>query len=236
MAISYFELFLIYLSYLVNIIVVGQWIFKFSKEMIVKKSIHSFYSQDHVDIYIPLRYMENQQRYAVSNEDFFSVLKIAQFLNKYKISSSYIQIKEDTHIEIANDSIMICGPKSNSFVHDVLSYDPNFRFSQNDNTWMIIDKRNNITISSPLDNTPPVNNDVAYVNRFKKKSKNVVIVAGIHSIGTMGAVDFLTNEKKLKKLHSQFRENNFSTVLISTFNSERTVIEDSEIYISPKQY
>jgi len=227
---------LILLSYVTNIVVVIGWGITIFNKARLRNSITRFYGKKDVIIYLPSRFVESINRLTTSNEDFYAATEIAQFLNKHNISTRFVHIKSNDIITPSVNSIFICGPKSNQHLHNSMSYDPNFSFIYQSEEWILYDKKNNYELVSPMDKTPRQDRDLSYINSFKINTLQIVIIAGLHSIGSKGAASFLTNEEKLKKLLKDANGKNFSTILISKFNNQTQVIEETSVFIPVQQY
>lgn len=222
-----------YLSYAVNLAVAGGWTIGVLRKNLGYRSVRKFFGSTAISIYLPLRVGENG-RTMIANEDFIASSKLAEFLRRHRIQPEWHEVGPGT-ADFKGGSIVICGPKSSPVIRKALEKDPHYAFVSSETTWMIEDKSTGNRLQSPLDRTPSEEKDLAYVGRLKDRhGLDFLLIAGIHAIGSYGAIDFLTNPKKLKQLRHQVAERNFSTVLVTTFNAKTMTIHGSEILLPVK--
>jgi hypothetical protein len=114
-----------------------------------------------------------------------------------------------------------------------LDADPHLWFGEAEpGHWMVRDRATGQEWTSPLDDPEAQPADVAYVGRVPRSSGQLVVVAGIHAIGSVGAVDWLTTH--LAELHRDVGERPFSMLVRSEHDG--LTITGSEVTCPPRIY
>jgi len=225
------------LSFIVNIVVVVGWLSNIIKKAINKNILYTFFGGRKMIVYLPLRTHQDSNRNVIANEDFHSIMQISKFFTINGISSQFVEIKPNEIINPNEDSLFVCGPKSNKYVHEKpFSSDPYFQFIEKGDHWSIMDLTSKCELTSPQDKDPTDKIDYGYLNKFRKNGKTIIVVAGIHSFGTLGVIDYITRVSNLKKIVKEFPNKNISGVISSKFNSDKLEIESSQILIQLKEY
>ncbi len=115
------------------------------------------------------------------------------------------------------DVVAICGPKSSPTIAQVLEADALLRFEQEDDAdWFIADRATGETWRSGMDQAPNRAADVAYVGRTPHDGGYLLVIAGVHAIGSLGAVTWL--REHLAELHSTTEGKAFGMVIGSTYD------------------
>lgn len=127
--------------------------------------------------------------------------------------------------------IAICGPKSSAVTAEALRSDPVLSFLSDDSDrWAIRDRRTGHRFGSPMDDSDAATwSDVAYLGRLQVGHQRLLVIAGVHALGSVGAVDFLVRE--LPQLYAAVGEKRFSMVIGSAHDGN-TVLS-SEAVIPP---
>jgi hypothetical protein len=114
-----------------------------------------------------------------------------------------------------DELIAICGPKSSPTIAELLADDPLLDFSEDEHgRWGITDRITGQRHESPMDDDQPANGDVAYLGRVNfDKKRNLLLIAGVHAIGSVGAVHYL--RRNLDRLYDKVGTANFSMVIAS---------------------
>jgi hypothetical protein len=86
---------------------------------------------------------------------------------------------------------VICGPKSAPAAARLLAADPVLDVREDADRWRIVSRATGEQWGSPSDGDPPVSADIAYIGRHADGGRIVVHIAGIHAIGSLGAVSHL---------------------------------------------
>ena len=127
------------------------------------------------------------------------------------------------------DVIAICGPKSSPVTAEALRSDPVLSFLPDRlGRWAICDRRTGSRYGSPMDN-PGVTlwSDVAYLGRLQLGDQRLLVIAGVHALGSVGAVDFLLRE--LQQLYAVVGERRFSMVIGSAHDGDKVLFSEAVI-------
>ncbi len=232
--------FFILLIFVVNIIAITYWIwhlyFRFYKINLLKR----FFGSSSVIVHIPLR--DSERNFPIiAAEDFEAATKIATTLRSIGGNVELRMIGVDGSISIDEDksSVVICGPKSSKNVAELLAMDPHYGFAEDSKGfWSVLDKTSNSKLGSPLDSENPTQSDLAYIGkrRMAKKSEgNFIFIAGIHALGSLGAANFISNEKNLRDLVTRTKGRSFSGVVRFDFMKNSMKMIDHEIAMPVRQ-
>jgi hypothetical protein len=131
------------------------------------------------------------------------------------------------------DLVVICGPKSSTVTADALTADPVLDFAQNDTGhWIIRDRDSGTVYGSGIDDDPATDSDVAYLGRLPYRDGSMLLIAGVHAIGSVGAVHYLT--RHIAELYAQVDADPFSCVIRSPF-ADATILS-SEMACPPRPH
>jgi hypothetical protein len=130
--------------------------------------------------------------------------------------------------------VAICGPKSSPVIRDLIAADPVYDFSPDEHgKWRILERRSGDAFSSPIDETGD-DADFAYVARLNRPDgRPLLVIAGIHAIGSLGAVHFLTRTSNPHQLHRRVGTQLFSMVISSGFKRSPLQITSSAYAAEP---
>ena len=131
----------------------------------------------------------------------------------------------------ASDLVAICGPKSSPTVAELLTNAPVLHFAVDDQRWTIKDRTTGDQWESPMDDETPRPVDVGYIGRIPFDAKRkVFVIAGVHAIGSLGAVHFLRSH--LPKLYEKVAVSDFSMIVRSEHGDDGE-IKKSEVACPP---
>jgi hypothetical protein len=91
--------------------------------------------------------------------------------------------------------------------------------------WRIYGRDGSRIYESPMDVDQDVVSDVADVARLPYGPGTLLVIAGIHALGTVGAVDYLA--KHLGDLYAAVRERCFSMVVTSTHDGDTVITSEA---------
>lgn len=155
----------------------------------------AFFGVGPVSIGIPLRYgVTDRQRPLIAVEDAKTADETARLLADYGLAASRFEISPNATGLPAGDLVVICGPKSAPAAARLLSDDPVLDIRQDGGRWRITSRVSGEQWESPADGDPPVSADIAYIGRHDEDGRIVVHIAGIHAIGSLGAVRCLAGQ------------------------------------------
>jgi len=230
-----YKAFLDDLSYVVNVALVAGWIYRLLTASIRQRLVQSFFGGDAITIYLPLR-GGAAQRKVIADEDFVAAMELADFLRSHGMTVRHRRIPPVGTFDFDPKSIVICGPKSCEAVQRFYSSDPSYTIEHHNSRWEIHDCVTGNYLVSPMDQQPPEDKDLAYFGRVSTGPQgDLLLLGGIHAAGSYGAIRFLTNFRKLRKLLKETGHDRFSTVLMTTFSSKAMSIISSEILLSVRR-
>ncbi len=152
----------------------------------------AFFGVGPVSVGIPLRYgVTDRQRPLIAAEDAKTADETARLLSGYGLAASRFEIPPGSEELPGGDLVVICGPKSAPAAARLLAADPVLDVRDDGGRWRIASRVTGEQWESPSDGDPPVTADIAYVGRHSVGERVVVHIAGIHAIGSLGAVSHL---------------------------------------------
>jgi hypothetical protein len=178
-----------------------------------------------VRVAVPLRAIPGRSLPVISAEDTLAAELVTATLAGLGFAVQQIRIPVAGQWKPEGDVVAICGPKSSPVIADIIKADPVLEFAQIDGDWTIRDRRSGRSFRSGLDRSPPQDMDVAYLSTVARGSLRMTIIAGVHAIGSLGAVHYISHH--LPNLYATVGEAEFSGVIRSTFTE--TTIQNSEV-------
>jgi hypothetical protein len=180
----------------------------------------AFFGGPVVTIATPLR-ATSADRPLVAQEDVEAAMVLTRLLDGADITTDLQHISTAGELDLSAPALVaICGPKSSPVIQQLIDTDPAFEFSADaENRWCIIDRSSRQAYRSPIDDDPSADRDVAYLARLPRPSgaSPMLIVAGVHAIGSLGAMTYLTTTANLRQLHRTVADRPFSMVIESQF-------------------
>ena len=144
-----------------------------------------------VTIVTPYRYqVTDRERPLLAAEDVAAAAAAKQLLESFDFVTRSAQIGPDDAELPSGDLFIICGPKSSPAVMRLLDTDPRLTIAHDEEGWFVEDRQTRTRHYSPSD-IAGESTDVAYVARRGEKDRTITHVAGLHAIGSLGAVRFL---------------------------------------------
>lgn len=186
-----------------------------------------------ITIGLPLRPIASRALPVIATEDAIARDELVKVLDKLNFTVTQEDIDpRKAWRPGAPDLVAICGPKSSPTIAAVLAKDSHLRFTLDEaEHWGIDDIGAGRRYGSPMDDPEPKLSDVAYVGRLPFDSdRTVFIVAGVHAIGSLGAVHYLRSN--LASLYAKVGDKNFSVVITSDHDAEGTILR-SELACPP---
>lgn len=192
----------------------------------------AFFGIGPVTIAVPLREMPGRPLPVIASEDAQARDNLRDLLEgQLSFAVRPFGIPVGGQWEPAGDVVAICGPKSSPVTAAALEADPVLTFLPDPTgRWAIRSRQSGAVYDSPMDDhgTQP-GSDVAYVGRLPVDGHNMLFIAGVHALGSVGAVDYLT--RHLAELYETVREKRFSMVIGS--RHEDGVVVSSEAIVAP---
>ncbi len=183
-----------------------------------------------VSIGVPYRYRTtDRERALIAAEDAQTGEELERLLGTLAFAVTRYQIEPDRNIPPDGDTIVVCGPKSAPVGAELLDRDPALSMVEDQGRWWIEHCDTGERIGSPADDDPPQPADVAYVARHCAGARVIMHIAGIHAVGSLGAVHFVTGHAA--DLFRQVDGESFSLVVRATY--EGMMITGSELAAGP---
>ncbi|MEN2742736.1 hypothetical protein ABCS02_33590 [Microbacterium sp. X-17] len=167
-----------------------------------------------VTIVLPYRYqVTDRERPLLAAEDVAAGELAKQLLESFGFATRTAQLGPDDQHLPEGDLFVICGPKSSPAVAQLFESDPRLTMAEDGSGWFIENRATNERYRSPLDEASARASDTAYVARRTESTRTITHVAGIHAIGSLGAVEYLTQQAM--DLYQATAARDFSLVVAS---------------------
>jgi hypothetical protein len=185
-----------------------------------------------VTVAVPTRAMPGRGLPVISAEDAIAAERMTSLLAELGFVVEQYRIPVGGVWAPREDVVAICGPKSSQVTAEVISTDPHLGFSPDEGRWAIRDRLTGETFESGMDRDPAEDWDVAYVGRLSYRSTPVFLIAGVHAIGSVGAVHFLAAH--VADLYANVGDGPWSGVIRSSHDGE--AITGSEWVCQPRRH
>ena len=184
-----------------------------------------------VTVAVPLRQVPGRALPVISSEDSQAAERLTQLLVDLTFQVHQLRIPPDGRWEPTGDTAAICGPKSSVVTAEAIRSDPFLMFEPDDQgRWVIRERDGSRIYASPMDNGDGSWTDVAYVGRLAYRGRELLIIAGVHALGSLGAIDYLSRE--LPEVYAAAGMRRFSMVVRSQHEGEQVV--RSELACPPR--
>ncbi|MFD6138872.1 hypothetical protein [Promicromonospora sp. NPDC060271] len=190
----------------------------------------AFFGVGPVTVAIPLRAIGDRPNGVIAAEDDTAAQRMTGMLESLSLASDIFQIPTTGEWDPPVDAVAICGPKSSHVTAEAIEADPHLTFKPDaEGRWVITDQTTGDVFVSPFDIDDPAR-DIAYVARLNRRGRVLLVVAGVHAIGSVGAVEYL--RRNLSELYTAVGDDPFSLVVTSKFDG--TTVEDTTALWGPK--
>ncbi|MFI9008850.1 hypothetical protein ACIGNX_16650 [Actinosynnema sp. NPDC053489] len=178
----------------------------------------AFFGVGPIEVALPGRLIRERGDVVIASEDDTAGAYLMAELEKLAfVVADRVIIDPRGEWEPKGDAVVICGPASAHIGKTLMSADPVLTMSLGDNVqWHIIDQTTGDRFLSPMDEENPTRADHAYIARRKLGSRIVVHIAGLHALGSVGAVHYLT--ASLHELYTQYGDKQFSMAITTSFD------------------
>ncbi|GAA1025314.1 MULTISPECIES: hypothetical protein [Amycolatopsis] len=151
-----------------------------------------FFGHGPVKVGVPYRYQTtDRERPLIAAEDTEAPDSLVELLRGMSFLTKRFQIEPDRENLPDGDVVVVCGPKSAPVGAALLREDPALDMVEHDDRWWIVETATGTRHGSPADESPPGHGDIAYVARHIRDGRIAVHIAGIHTVGSLGAAHYL---------------------------------------------
>lgn len=180
----------------------------------------AFFGVGPVTVTVPLRRMDGRSAGVIAREDAASAEQLTALLTSLQLQVQQFHIPTDGEWTPSGDTVAICGPKSSHVTAEAINADPLLTFAPDDDgQWTLRDKATGQHFNSPMDEGL-TDEDLAYLGRLPYRDGTLLVIAGIHALGSHGAVEYLANN--LSHVYKTVGTQTFSAVV-------RCKIEDGKV-------
>ena len=177
----------------------------------------AFFGTGPVSVGVPLRHgVTDRRRPLVAAEDMQAGEETARLLEGYALAVTRYQIGPQTAAAPPGDAVVICGPKTAPVGAALLARDRALDMREDGGRWWIVQRATGQRLGSPSDEADPAAADLAYVGRHQEGEHVTVHIAGIHAIGSLGAVHYLAGH--LAELFTQAGDASLSLVTRASYD------------------
>lgn len=216
------------------------FMFRKCKRYIRRRSLRKLLVYDKVVIHIPTRTAdsilgEKRIKPVVAKEDYNTYEKLRNILlfNGFEVSLAYIPNRNDIReeygeLELIRDcaNIVVCGPKNSRTVENIFAGLKGLDFVKGEEGWYFDDLIGNVQLTSSISENKK---QYAFVGKLPIDDFNVLLICGIHAIGSDGVAYFLGDNKRLDNLLNQVGCRNFYCIIRSSYNYEMKEIYDANL-------
>lgn len=174
----------------------------------------------------PLRAGDRPEGF-VSRHDSVAGDRMADLLTSLSFSVDRYLIPADGQWKPMPDAVAICGPKSSPVTAQAIANDPWVDFSPDVEGRWVLRERDGEIFTSPYD-LGDQTQDLAYVARLPLGDHSLFVIAGVHALGSVGAVDYLTQHAR--ELYEQVGDHHFSMITTGRFDTQGNAIETEALW------
>lgn len=195
-----------------------------------------FFGVGPVSVAVPLRQVGERNLPVISSEDSRAAEMLTTLLASLAFQVRQVRIPVGGEWSPQEDTVAICGPKSSPVTAAAIESDPFLTFTPDQaGRWTIRERDGSRVYESPMDGArQQAWSDVAYVGRLMVPGEPgpIMVIAGVHALGSVGAVDHLA--RHLKDLYDQVGVRPFSMVVASEHDGE--TVTRSEVLCPPRTH
>jgi len=186
----------------------------------------AFLGTRQLTVALPLKRDAEYNRLAMSYEDVGVWDGLRRLAEENQLPATHELIGPPGNINLNRpDLLVVCGPKPSSDVAALLQTDPAIQFGRTDEgRYYLQDLRDGRKFDSPGDISDR-QADYAYLARLPRPdgNGNVLILTGIHAVGSLGIVDYL--ERNLAELYQAVGTRRFSAIFEVEYDGSRQVTQ-----------
>jgi len=198
-----------------------------------------FFGGEAVTITTPLRGGTDAERPLVAQEDAEAAALLAKLLEGFDIDTSFGHVDPTGKIDLSPDGLVaICGPKSSPTMREIIETDPIYDYSPDAaGDWRLVERATGKEYRSPIDADPSADRDIAYLARLQRPDgRPFLVIAGVHAIGSLGAVAYLSDTEHVRNLHKTVGGQGFSMIIECTFRRTPLKVRSTEALTEPRTH
>jgi hypothetical protein len=184
-----------------------------------------------VTVAVPLRAGGDRSLPVIASEDALAADRLSAHLRDLLLAVEPVRIPVGGDWSPHGDVVAICGPKTSPVTAAALAADPVLDFRAAEGRWRIAERAGGACFTSPLDDSG-TDRDIAYVGCLPVPWGRLLLVAGVHALGSVGAVDWLVGHAA--ELYREVGDGPFSLVTASRHDGEQVV--RSEVLWGPRRH
>jgi hypothetical protein len=193
----------------------------------------AFFGGRHIAIATPLR-QQPGGRPVVAQEDADAATVLTERLTALDLTVSSARIAVGGALDFTPDAlVLICGPKTSPQVGELLRTDPALTFEERSGgAWTIREAGGGEEWAHSGDEDHAV--DFAYLGRLRRPDgRPLLLIAGIHAVGSHGTASLLANPDELRALHQQTAGQAFSAVVRCSYEPASLRVEHTDLAHGP---
>lgn len=214
--------------------------FRRCKRHLRRRGLKKLLGYEEVVIHIPTRIAENslgesRLKPVVAEEDYNTYEQLRDMLlqHGFRVVLSYIPARNDDletygELEVRPNvaNIVVCGPKNSRTVERIFSELEGLDFVKGEDGWYFDDLISNVQMSSPLTENM---NQYAFMGKVEANGGRILLICGIHAIGSDGVAYFLGDSDRLAKLLNFIQDKNFYCIVRSAYSYAEKKIYNAEL-------
>ncbi|KND27292.1 sigma factor-like helix-turn-helix DNA-binding protein [Streptomyces stelliscabiei] len=191
----------------------------------------AFFGAGIVTVVTPLRADDAKKRTVVAMDDMNSGKRLEDLAKSYSLDVATGNVLVSGEVNLNRDGlIVVCGPGMSEDMRELYAQDPVLSWQHDDGEpWTLLDRRTGTIHRSGQDGDPARPHDVGYLGRLPRPDGkgSVLAIAGIHTQGSLGAVQLLASD--LNALWGQVGERRFSTLVGVEYDPETSEPQSVEL-------
>jgi hypothetical protein len=178
----------------------------------------AFFGVGPIEIALPGRLIRERDDVVIAAEDDAAGSRLKSELEGLAFAvADRVVIDPRREWEPNGDAVVVCGPASAHIGNKLMSDDPVLNMVIGDGAqWFIVDRVTGNRFLSPMDAENPARADHAYIARRKIGGDIIVHIAGLHALGSIGAVNYLF--AALPELFAEYGDSQFSMAVTTEFD------------------
>lgn len=163
----------------------------------------------------------------ISAEALAAYHAFSDLASAYNLDTEYELVPPPGMVRLNRTNLVVMtSPRLLPLVGQVLEADKNLAFESGAQGWFLRDRTTETIYRSPSDSGEPC--DYAYIGRLPRPDGQgyFLYMAGIHAMGTKGAVHYLT--ENIEELYAQAKKKRFSTLIACHYDADTREITSTE--------